>query len=322
MIIRRRFLEAVAGGLVTAGGARAQSTGKIRVVGFLTSGGTDSLQQFRDAMREMGYLEGRNFALERRSADGKPEVLPGLVADLIRLNVDVIYATGPPAVRAAKNATSIIPIVALDLETDPVQSGLVVSLGRPGGNLTGLFLDLPVLAGKWLELLQEAAPGRRRVALLWDTTTGPAQMTAAKAAAQRLGVDLQIVEFRSFEDVDEALKRAVGSGARALAMLSSPALNRDAPRLAEFALRNRLPAISPFRAFADAGGLMSYGPNLLAFRRFAATYVDKILKGAKPGDLPIQQPSTFEFVINQKTAKALGLTLPPSLLLRADEVIQ
>jgi putative ABC transport system substrate-binding protein len=322
MIDRRCFLGAAAASLLAARRARAQSSAKIPVVGFLASGGGESLQQFRDAMRDMGYVEGRNVVLDVRSAAGKPNELPGLAAELVRRNVDVLYTTGPPAVRAAKNATSVIPIVALDLETDPVQSRLVASLARPGGNLTGLFLDLPGLAGKWLELLQAAVPGRRVVALLWDATTGPAQLTAAKAAAQRLDIDLNIVEYRNIVELDSALRQVAGSGLKAVAMLSSPLVSSQSQRIAEFVVRNQLPAISPFRSFADAGGLMSYGPDLLAFRRFAATYVDRILKGAKPGDLPIQQPTKFEFVVNQKTAKALGLVIPPSLLVRADEVIQ
>ncbi len=236
--------------------------------------------------------------------------------------VDVLYATGPAAVRAAHNATRAIPIVALDLETDPVASGLVRSLGRPGGNVTGLFLDLPSLAGKWLELLGEAAPGRKRVGVLWDSTTGTAQPTAARFAAQRLGVELQILEIRAADGTRPGASWCTRWEKRAIMMLSSPLISGNSKRIAEFTTQNRLPGIAPFRVFAEAGGLLSYGPDLLAFRRISATYVDKILKGAKAAELPIQQPTTFQFVVNQNTAKALGLTIPQSLLLRADVVIQ
>lgn len=322
MTQRRKFLCFVVGGLAAASfRVRAQTARKIPVVGFLASGRGDTLSQFRMAMRELGYVEGTSILVEVRSSSDAA-TLPLLASELVRLNVDVLYATGPAAVRAAKDATSAIPIVALDLETDPVRSGMVRSLGRPGGNLTGLFLDQPEIAGKWLQLLSEAAPGRRRVGLLWDSTTGTGQMIAAKAAAQRSGTELRILEIRGGDDLDRVLLDAPNTGANAVAMLSSPIISNNSKRIAEIMTRIRLPAISPFRAFADNGGLMSYGPDLLEFRRFAATYVDRILKGVKPGDLPIQQPTKFEFVINVKTAKALGLTIPQTLLLRADEVIQ
>jgi putative ABC transport system substrate-binding protein len=321
---RRSFIATLASGLLAAPlAAEAQQARKVPVVGFLHSGGTDSLTQLREALRDIGYIEGKNIVLERRSSRGNPEAFPALAEELVRLNVDVLYATGPPAVRAARDATSVIPIVALDLETDPVQSGLVRSLGRPGGNLTGLFLDLPSLAGKWLELLKEAVPGRRRrVGVLWDSTTGPLQLAAAKASAQRLDVEVQILKYSSANDLDEALRAGVSAGSKSIVMLSSPIASANSKRIADFMLRNRTPAISPFRRFASSGGLMSYGPKVIDFYRLGATYVDKILKGAKPADLPVEQPTKFELVINMKTAKALGLTIPPSLLLRADEMIQ
>jgi putative ABC transport system substrate-binding protein len=249
------------------------------------------------------------------------EALPGLAAELVRRQVDVLYATGPAAVKAAIGATSVIPIVALDLETDPVASGMVRSLASPGGNVTGLFLDQPTLAGKWLELLGDAAPGRKHVGVLWDPTTGTSQVNVARQAAQRLGVELEVHEIRTVDDLDPALHALVGK-IQAIMLLSSPLVSTYSVRIARFTTQDRLPGISPFRAYAESGGLLSYGPDLPTFRRFAATYVDKILKGSKPADLPIQQPTKFQFVINQKAAKALGLTIPQSLLLRADEVIQ
>jgi putative ABC transport system substrate-binding protein len=218
-----------------------------------------------------------------------------------------------------------VPIEALDLETDPVGSGWVSTLGRPGGNITGLFLDLPGLTGKWLELLREAVPGTQDVGVLWDAGTGPAQLAAIKAAAQRLAIKLQVLKYRSPDDLDSALRAGLSGGAKSLVMLSSPILFSagSSRRAAAFATTNRLPAIAPTRRIPESGGLMSYGPNLAGdlYRR-AAPFVDRILKGAKPADLPIERPVKFELVINVKTAKALGLTIPQTLLLRADEVIQ
>ena len=323
MMRRRKLLRAVAGGLcVAAVRTRAQPAGRVPVVGFLFVGSMETLAQFRDAMRDFGHVEGRTYLIVPRSSEGRPEKLPGLAAELVRLNVDVLYASGPAAVKAAKSATGIISIVAFDLETDPVATGLVRSLGRPGGNITGLFLNQPTLAGKLLELLGQAAPGRKRVGVLWDATTGTAQLAAARSAAQRLGIELQILEIRAEDELDKALRSALVGNVQAIMVLSSPLAGTYSKRFAEFATQHRLPSISLFRTFADRGGLLSYGPDLLAFRRFAATYVERILKGAKPADLPIQQPFKFELVVNLKTAKSLGLTIPQSLLLRADEVIQ
>jgi putative tryptophan/tyrosine transport system substrate-binding protein len=323
MTSRRAFVGTLAASLATWPLALSAQPGRrTPVVGFLTLGGIDSLAQFRAALRDLGYVEGKDYAIESRSANGNPESLRKLATELVRSQVDVLYVTGPAAVRAARAATGTISIVALDLETDPVASGLVGSLARPGGNVTGLFLDLPDLAGKWLDLLGQAAPGRRRIAVLWDSTTGDGQLAAAKAAAARLDLELSVHGIRSADGLDEAMRGAVTAGARAMLMLSSPIVSVNSRRIADFTVQRRLPAISPFRAFADAGGLMSYGPNLVEFRRFSATYVDRILKGARPADLPIQQPLKFEFVVNARTARLFGLAVPQSLLLRADEVIQ
>jgi putative ABC transport system substrate-binding protein len=319
---RRKLVVAFAGGAMAMPSViNAQQTRKIPLVGVLSSGGGDSFNQFRATMLDLEYIEGTSIRFERRLASG-PGDMPALAAELVRLNVDVLYVTGPLALRAAQAATTTIPIVALDLETDPVHSGVAHSLAQPGGNVTGLFLDLPGLAGKWLELLEAAAPGRHRVGLLWDPSTGSTQLNAAKGAAQKFDVDLRIIGVKSVDDFDQALQRAVTEGVRAIVMLSSPVVSTNSKQLAEVMARKRLPAISPFRAFADNGGLLSYGPNLKVFRRVAASYVVKILKGAKARDLPIQQPTTFELVINLKTAEALGLSIPKNLLLRADDVVQ
>jgi putative tryptophan/tyrosine transport system substrate-binding protein len=322
MRTRRAFLSAVAGALALGSGAAAPAARGVPVVGFLTLGGVDSLAQFKDAMRSFGYVEGRDLVIERRSSEGTVAVLPELAAELVRLNVDVIYATGPAAVKAAHEATKRIPIVALDLETDPVASGLVRSLGRPGGNVTGLFLDQPALAGKWLELLTEVLPGRRRMVALWDVATGAPQLAAARTAAERFGVELRVLEFSTRDELVVKLRGAPDGGTQALVMLTSPIVSVNSKLIAAWTLQNRMPAISPFRAFAESGGLLSYGPDLVAFRRISAAYVDRILKGANVAELPVQQPTLFQLVVNQTTARALGVTVPQSVLLRADEVIQ
>jgi putative ABC transport system substrate-binding protein len=273
-------------------------------------------------MRDLGYVEGQNIVLERRSSAGDPAPLPKLAIELVQLKVDVLYATGPAAVRAAHDATKTIPIVAFDLETDPVATGLVRSLNRPGGNVTGLFLDLPDLAGKSLALLHQAVPNMEAVHVFWDSTTGTAQLEAVRSAARRLGVAVNLLEMDTGADLDPALLRSTATPAHPLVFLSSPIISGKSKHIAEFTVRHRLPAISAFRAFAESGGLLSYGPDLLAFRRFAATYVDKVLNGTPPADLPVQQPSTFEFVVNLQTANLLGLAMPQSLLLSATEVIK
>ena len=325
MMDRRTFIGTVAGGLLAGPPiAGAQQAGKLPVVGILINNAASSptLRAFTQGLSDFGYVDGKNIIIEIQSAGGKPGALPGLAAELVQRKVDIIFATGPAAIRAARKATSVAPIVAMDLETDPVEAGWVKSLARPGGNLTGLSLNLPGLAGKWLELLKAAAPGIRRVGVLWDSTTGSAQLTAVRAAAQGFALDLQVMEVRSDAEVDAALGAGVGAGSHALVVLTSPAISNHQKEIADFALKNRLPAISPFRSFADAGGLIAFGPDVNDMRRRTASYVDKILKGAKLGDLPIEQPTKFEMVINLKTAKALGLAIPQSLLLRADEVIR
>ena len=276
----------------------------------------------RQGLRDLGYVEGQTIAFDIRFAAMKPENLPSLAADLVRRRVDVIFVSGPACVRAARDATSSIPIVALDLESDPVLAGFARGLAQPGGNITGCFLDQPGLTGKWLELIREAAPGARRIAVLVDTTTGPWQLAAIRTAAEKLRIDLQVLEVRSSADLDHALEAGVKGESRALVQLSAPLFTMRAKRIADFTAKHRLPAISMFRSFVEAGGLMAYGPNEPEYYKRPAVYIDKILKGGKPADLPIEQPTNFELVINLKAAKALGLTIPPSLLQRADQVIE
>ena len=318
MTTRRAFLGTLASGVFAASRvAEAQRAGSVPVVGILNSNfgpRSRSVDALRQNLLEIGYVEGQSIALEVRFAGGKSGAFPALAAELAQRKVDVLVAIGPAALKAASATTTAIPIVAYALETDPVQGGYAQSFAHPGGNITGLFLSLPELTGKWLELIKEAAPTVRRVAVVWDPTTGPWQLAATKAAAQRIGMDLQILEVQSPDDLDSALVAGVKGGSRAVVELASPLLNLgpSETRVAAFAVKHRLPTISMFRSFAMAGGLLAYGPNLQEYERRLATYVDKILKGAKPADLPVEQPTKFELVINLKTAKALGLTIPQS----------
>jgi putative ABC transport system substrate-binding protein len=322
---RRTFIASTVSVLAAPLAAGAQSAEKVLVVGVLNSGAgprSDTVDTTRQGLRDLGYVEGQTIAFALRFASGKPEAFPGLAADLVRRKVDVILASGPAAIRAALDATRMIPIVAFDLESDPVQAGFVRSVAQPGGNLTGCFLDQPGLTGKWLELIREVIPGTRRIAVLVDSTTGPWQLAAIKAAAEKLRIELQVLEVRSSKELNHALETAARGGARTLVQLSSPLFDGRSTGIAEFTATHRLPAISMFRRFVEAGGLMAYGPNQLESRKRLAVYIDKILKGAKPADLPIEQPTKFDLVINLKTAKALGLTIPPAVLARADQVIE
>ena len=327
---RRAFISSIAISLLAAPFAvEAQPAGKVPRIGFLVAASaSDSayarlIETFRQGLRDLGYVEGRNIVVEYRYADGKYERLPALAAELVRLKVDVIVSHGTPGPLAAKQATSAIPIV-MTSAGDPVGSGLVSSLARPGGNVTGLSLMVPELGGKRLQLLKEILPGLSRVAVLWNAANPYASLVAREmeATATTLGVQLQALVVRGPDDFAGALAAATTGRAGALTAVEDPLTITKRTQIVDFAAKSRLPAIYGVKEFVDAGGLMSYGVNLVDLYRRAAAYVDKILKGAKPADLPVQQPTKFEFVINLKTAKALGLTIPPSVLLRADEVIQ
>jgi putative ABC transport system substrate-binding protein len=327
--MNRRIFIAGAVGIVAAVRANAQSARAIPIVGVLITTAltigmnAQTIATLRKELRDRGHVEGQNIVLEIRSANGNPDALPGLVEELVQMNAAILCAFGPAAVRAAVAAPKTISVVALDLESDPVQAGWAQSLARPGGNVTGLFLNQSILTGKWLELLREAIPVARRIAVLWDSTTGLAQVNALEATAQQLGIDPQVLPIRTTDDVAAALHAAAAiRGPRAMVMLSSPIIRNSSKQIAEFTVKSRLPAISPFRPFAELGGLMSYGPDLDDFFRRCAGFVDKVLKGAKPADLPLEQPTRFELVVNTKAGKALGLTIPQALLVRADEVIQ
>jgi putative tryptophan/tyrosine transport system substrate-binding protein len=306
--------------------AQAQQPTKIPRIGYLTNAFLSALEArteaFRQGLRELGYVEGKNIVIEYRSAEGKPDRLPALAAELVRLKVDVIVTTGASVTRAAKEATVTIPIVMTN-DNDPVGNRFVASLARPGGNITGLVTLSPELSGKRLELLKETVPRLSRVAVFGSSTTpGNAQvLKETELAAGALGVKLQYLVLGP-KDIETAFRAASKKRAEAVLLLGSPVLNSQRTKLAELAVKSRLPAIYNFLEFVEAGGLMTYGVSRNDLARRAATYVDKILKGAKPADLPVEQPTKLEFVINLKAAKQIGLTIPPNVLVRADRVIK
>jgi putative tryptophan/tyrosine transport system substrate-binding protein len=322
---RREFIALLGGGATWSLAGAAQTSSKIARVGVIMGGtpaaGGHIFEAFRQGLRQLGYVEGQTIALEVRWAEGRYERLPELVAELVRLKVDVLVVGNSPAALAAKNATRTIPIVMF--AGDPVGLGLVASLARPGGNLTGLSYFNVELNSKRLELIKQLVPGLTRVAVLRNPMVAIHatfwQETAA--AAEKLGVALQPIQVRGPEDFDAAFA-AARDNAQALLALDDAMTIAYRSRVVALAASSRLPAMYGFREFPDDGGLMSYGPNFVILFQRAATFVDKVLKGAKPADLPVEQPTKFELVINTKAAKALGLTVPPSLLARADEVIE
>ena len=308
--------------------AAAEQAGKVYRLGFLSSTWSTATSQvvpaFQQGLRELAWVEGQNIVIEYRWAEGRSDRLPDLAAELVGLRVDVLVVSGAAATRAAKEATMTIPIVSVAVQ-DPVALGSVQSLGRPGGNITGPTLTGGLaIVGKQQELLKETVPGVSRVAVLWNPAN-PMHLQHLKdteIAARSLNVQLQRVEARSADDFDRAFSKIIRGRVTALLVSVDPMFAAQGTRLADLAARNRLPAMYGLRRHVEAGGLIAYGANELDVWRRAATYVDKILKGAKPGDLPVEQPTKFELVINLKTARALGLTIPPSVLLRADQVIQ
>ena len=311
--------------LVVPLAANAQPPGKVFRVGVLlpASPGTLVFQVFKQRMQELGYVEGQNLALEVRAAEGQLERLPGLAAELVRLHVDVIVATGPEAtLRAVRDATDMIPIVMRARDYDPIALGYVAGLARPGGNITRVVEQRLEVVAKQLELLKEALPTVTWVAVLWDDAAAD-QRTAAEAAAQPLGVRLQLLELRQTPyEFAGAFAAATQGQAEALWVLNSPLFFLQRAHIVDLAAKSRLPTMVGHPDIARAGGLMSYDVSNVERGRRVADYVDKILKGTKPADLPVEQPMKFELIINLKTAKAVGLTIPPSLLLLADEVIQ
>lgn len=311
--------------LTTFSQVEAQQLAKIARVGWLASGSPSGVAPltgaFRQGLRELGYVEGKNIAIEVRYAEGKFDRLPDLATEIVHLKVDVIVVANDQAIRAAQQATATIPIVMV--AEDPLGLGFIASLARPGGNLTGLSFMATELAGKRLELLMETLPKISRVAVI--RTSGPAQERQVKEiqiAAQPLGIQIQTVQIQTLDDFENAFLTITKGRAGALLVLKSSLFRTHALRIKEFAGKRLLPTMYDDRIFVEAGGLMSYGTNTLDVYKRAATYVDKILKGTKPNDLPVEQPMKFEFTVNLKTAKQIGLTIPPNVLVRADRVIR
>jgi putative ABC transport system substrate-binding protein len=307
--------------LLTAFTAQAQQSSKVPRIGYL--GGTSAAEVLRDGLREHGWTEGQNILVEYRFAGAKPEQLSQSAAELVRLKVDVIVAVSTPAAQAARRATNTVPIV-FSMVSDPVASGLVASLARPGGNATGLSNMLPEQSGKLLELLKEAAPGVSRVAVVWDSAN-PGKVLELKemqTVAPLLGITLQSLEVHNEKDIQNAFSVVSKNRSNGLVTFVDAVTVSHRQRIVDFAAKNRLPSIYQASDFVSAGGLMSYGTNRFDLHRRAATYVDKILKGTKPADLPVERPIKFDLVINLKTAKQIGLSIPPNVLARADRVIR
>jgi putative ABC transport system substrate-binding protein len=322
---RREFITVLGGAAAWPFRARGQQSGKIPKIGFLFPG-TETVAPLRiaalaEGLRAVGYRVPDQVELIARVTGGDPSHVAPTASELVEHNVDVLVASSPAAVQAVRLLTSTIPIVAFDLETDPVGSGLVKSLARPGGNVTGVFFDFPEFSKKWLELMKEALPQLVKIGVLWDPATGFTQLRAIEAAAEIMKLKLEIVEIRALAELDEAMV-AASQGVDALVMLSTPIIGGSHKALANFTLQRRLPAVTLFPDFARSGGLMAYGPNLNNGFHQVARMVAKVLQGTKPADLPVELPAKFELVINLKTAKAIGIEFPTSLLLRADEVIE
>lgn len=307
--------------------AMGQQAGKVWRIGVLRPGPDDGVWQenfapFRRTLQGLGYMEGANLMIEFRVRPGSPEEILALANDLVRAKVDAILAISAGGVDAAAKATASIPIVANDNESDPVARGYAASLARPGRNITGLFLDFPEMAGKWIELLREAVPRLARIAVLWDPAIGPYLVKEVEVAATAMRVRMIGLEARGPDDFARAFQSASQQDAQGLLVLTSPVLYPARKEIAALALKHGLPAIMSFSGFADDGGLMAYGPNLFGMFRQSAAVMAKVLQGARPGEIPIERPTRFEMVINMKTANALDITIPHSLVLRADRLIE
>jgi putative ABC transport system substrate-binding protein len=277
---------------------------------------------FRQALRQSGFIEGTSLGIEYRVRPGTAEETAGLAAELVRLGMDAIVAIGPAAVRAAAGATKSLPIVAVDLESDPMAEGFVTGLARPGGNVTGLFLDFPELSGKWIELLREMVPRLSRIGVTWDPSTPPNLLRGAEAAARMVRVQLFAVEAPAMAGLAAAFKAAADRRVGAMVVLPSPMVNSSRRQIIEIAARHRMPTIMAFPEYATEGGLIAYGPDVGTMFRQAGDVAVRILRGTAPGEIPIERPARFELIVNRKTAASLGLTLPRSLLARADKVIE
>jgi len=326
---RRGFITVIAAGLVVPpvdAGAQPAAAKTVRV-GVLRAAPDavifrQGFELFRQVLRENGFVDGANLTIEYRVRAGTAEEISALAVELVRPRIDAIVAIGPAAVRAAAGATKSVPIVAVDLESDPLAERFVTGLARPGGNLTGLFLDFPELSGKWIELLREMVPRLSRIAVVWDPATPPNLLRGAEAAARTVRVEIFPVEARAPEELAPAFRSAVEKRAGGMLVLSSPLFYSSRAQIVAMAARHRVPTIMPFPEFAEDGGLMAYGPIVPSMYRQAGEVMVKVLRGGRPGDIPIERPSRFELLVNRKTATSLGLTVPPSVLLRADRVME
>lgn len=323
---RRKFLVIVAGAAALPSATRAQQTEKVAQIGLLYPGFAavtpTRIAALREGLRAVGYADADRVEVLVRASEGDPGKLAGLAAVLVEQKVNAIVAISPSALRAARSATTTIPIVANDLESDPIASGFVSSLAHPGGNLTGVFSDFPEFGTKWLELLKEAIPALSSVIALWDPATGPTQLEAVKNAGRLLNVKLDVVEVRAISELQRAFQTAGEHRPDAIIILSSPIFGTNPKLIADLTIEHHIPTATLFSEIARAGSLMSYGPNLLGTFRQTGTMLGKVLQGVRPADLPVERPTKFEMVINLKTAKALGLNMSTTLLLRADEVIE
>jgi putative ABC transport system substrate-binding protein len=320
---RRGFIRVLGGAAAWPVGARAQQPArKSAKLGFIQAVRNENTEAFVQGLRDAGYVDGQNAQIEARFYGSIPDRTIEIAKELVSLRCDVIIATGPHAIHAAMSATNALPIVGVDLESDPVATGWAASIARPGKNLTGWFLDLPELGGKQIELLKEAVPNLSTLAVLWDSSIGEVQLRATQAASTAAGIALHPLSIQSAEDLEGAFNLAVRERVQGIVVLSSPLILSQRTQIADLALKAGLPTISLFTLFAKFGGLMAYGPDLTDLFKRAAIYVDRILQGANAGELPIERPSKFSLVINLKTAKALRLDVPAILLARADEVIE
>lgn len=326
--MRRREFLGLIGGAAAAWplAGRAQQAATAPKVGYLYPGpktlATARIDSILKGVRESGYAAPAQIEIVLRTTEGDPTRIAPLAAEIVQAKVDVVFAIGREVLEAFRSTTSTVPIVAMDLESDPVGSGMVVSVTHPGGNITGVFFDFPSFTAKWLELLREINPKLSRVAVLWDSGSGVTLVNAIEKAATPLGIQIEILEVRKQSDFADAFASASERSAGALLMLSSPLISTNGQMLAELSIRHGLPAVTLIPDFARAGGLLAYGPNLLDMYRQSGVMMGKVLKGAKPADLPIERPTNFQLVLNLKTAKALGIPIPTSVLLRADEVIE
>jgi putative tryptophan/tyrosine transport system substrate-binding protein len=320
---RREFLAGIGAATAWARVAHGQPLErKLPTIGVIGAGNQENFQAFFEGLRELGYVPDQTVILETRYHGASAERAEELARELVGLQCNVIFAANPYAIDAVMRATRVIPTIGIDLEDDPVANGWAQSIPRPGGNLTGLFLGLPELGGKLIQLLKEAMPRLADVAVLWDATLGTAQLRATEAAIQASGVEPELLPVREAKDIRDAIEHAVHAHVQGLIVLTSPMILTQRALIVDLALKARLPMISGLTTFPKAGGLMAYGPDLPSMFKRAASYTDRILRGAKAGDLPIERPSKFELIINLKTAKALGLEIPWQLQQLADEVIE